>query len=344
MHFSLICFGIHSAVAMQPHNSLSGNSDPGSSLTLRAEYGENFFARIGADFINNQHVPHPGTIKLDFSYDFNPRTDEFVYRFAGTDYGSVLIGGDRGVSIDLNEYAFHANITNPVMYLQIGPRSPLMVSDPVARPRGYLLAPISATEADFVINPENPLDHAFGGEIFYAPRNPDPEFFWIVPAAVRLIPNGSDNEQFHEPPEQADRTICAVFDESMQSRTSANVARNFAVPHRIREAIISLLSDRGVSESSFVRRLDNFNESIFDTLPTIQFMMETDEFGFVNLAVLEPRQYIREMETGRYSLRLQATNPTNQECALNRPLLQKLVIHFDIENGRIGFGEPLIDL
>ena len=250
------------------------------------------------------------------------------------DFLEVHFEANDGLTLDL-EYQ------RPVMYLPIGPRSPVMNPNPVTRPRGFLLSPISATQADFVMNPENPLEYALGGEIFYAPRNPYNQAFWIVPAAVRLVNNESDQSV---PPNESDFTFCGVFDRALQLINPTRMVQYPTVPDRIFQQVLSGLSAIGVTFNQNGQRLINFEESLYDDLPSIQYIMETDDHQLMSLAVIEPREYIEETSTGLYELRLRNSNPTNLDCTLTRTILGKLVIHFDIANRRIGFGEPLIEL
>ena len=338
MYFFFIYTFVNFAVAVRPESALS--SGDLSPITLRAEFGENYFARIPADFIDARNQSHRGIIRMDFSNEPQPR-GVVSTTWNDISYRSVSFGDDS-VRLDLENFASDA--INPFMIMQMGPQSPLISTATNSAgygPRGYIIAPISDEAADFVINPSNPREYALGGEIFYAPRNPENQAFWIVPAAVRLVNNESEQSSS---PNESDLTFCAVFDRALQLINPTRMVQYPTVPDRIFQQVLSRLSALGVSLIHRGPRLLNFDESMYDNLPSIQFIMETDDERLISLAVIEPREYIGHTFAGRYALRLRTSNPTNQDCTLTRSILEKLVIHLDIDNTRIGFGEPLIEL
>ena len=337
-YFKLLCAGLSLVSA-----SIPGLMDPGISITLQAQYGNNFFASIPAYFFDAEDQIHIGTIRLDFSNDVYPRGPMIVNENVDIVYPLVVIG-EGGLRLDLNHpyNRFYDNPVHPLMFLQLGPMSPLMNRNAGSRGRGFIISPLSENRAEFVINPENPREYAFGGEIFYAPRNPENSPFWTPPFSVRLIRNDQDSTVA---PDESDFIFCTLFDVTLRDTTLPTDPRFFEVPSRITREILALLSERGVrraSQNSPI--LSGFDESFYDTLPSIQYILETVDGQNINLIVLEPRQYITQFTPGNYYLHLQSTNRWNEECRLNGPILQKLVIHFDIENGRIGFGEPLVEL
>ena len=317
-------------------------SDRGSSATVHAQYGYDFFVSIPADFLDSRNRIHPGIMRFDFSDSLEPQRDMFTYDDSNIVYRAVSFGNGL-VRIQINDQQrFSSERMNPLMFWQLGPMSPLMTPNSINRPRGYIIAPVSDSIAHFVINPENPNDYAFEGEIFYAPQNAPDIPFWTIPFAVRLL---YPNQDGSIPLLHSDYTFCILYDAALRGRNLAPVPRYFVVPSRILQGINGLLSDRGVSMSAQSGPiLRGFDESMYDILPSIQYIMETDDDQSINLIVMEPRQYIQQFNSNHYLFLLRATHPLNEECILTAPILKKLVIHFDTANRRIGFGEPLMEI
>ena len=307
-----------------------------TAATVPMEYGEDFFARIPATFYDVDNVAHTVTSELDF--------DLFDHRDTlgneARPIRSVVIGGRV---LELGE---DSEIPYNIGPLSLNHGSRLM-DDSVAPIGGYLLSPNSETTGTFVVDPQSPTDYAFGGEIFYSERDPT-SLWWTSRIAIRLL--SADQSAEDELEENTGFSLCEIRDfEAFSMEGGTYPFSTITIPHYVMLDLFTRMSAQNITASSIslTYQLEDFSEENFESLPRIQFIMQTDNQALMSLAVLEPRDYISRTEDGNYYLRLHSVEPVPDsrfnECTLDRTILKKLVVHFDVHNNRIGFGEPMVE-
>jgi len=317
-----------------------------TTVTIPTQYGEDFFLRFPVEFIDYEQNTVPGTAQLEFFL-----SERQLVSLENLDDDLIHVGGMRlgHRIVNLGRQGYFVAPQNPLLGMSTSPVSRLMGRSIVPQ-NGYLVAPTSASAGVFVLDPETPSDYVFGGEIFYTNIETD-SMQWQVPMAVRLVvAEGTDVAEFD--PENTQFGTCTIRDEQTTDRGgSAGSISPVIVPYQVMLDLGARLHELGVllfNVGVLGSRLMHFTENFYESLPNIQFIMQTDDQRHVSLVVLEPREYVIQTSPGNYFLRLRALDPTStiasRTCTIDRSILRKLVIHFDVHNNRIGFGEPLVEL
>ena len=214
----------------------------------------------------------------------------------------------------------------------------------------FLISPTSATRGMIVFDPDHPEQYAFENQIFYARQTENPDWgymygsrgYWGVNTAIRF----AHSDRLTAPVDPSIPFIpCNVgsrtwrYPDPEPFYVPAHVIREFA---RFAEAS-GIQGARRVGEPSSIY-LNNVDDSVIASLPTLQYIVQTEDGQEINVVNVEPHQYIvpTNVENQRQVLLAQAR--IQNFCTFNKPLRDRMVIHFDAVNQRIGFGEPLVEL
>jgi hypothetical protein len=193
----------------------------------------------------------------------------------------------------------------------------------------FLYNPKSNESGEIILQPSDPTEYAYRGELFHV-ANSHP-VFWAVPISVRVLGHQLDD----------DFQPCFLH-------SNANF---FWVPRSVFDHVRGRIAQSGMTVVAHVEdghrgmRIGNiFNQSQIDSLPIIQFVLETGNLSHINIAQLEPREYIVE-DPNDPSTQLVLFRTRNRDsCSLNSILLKNLVVHFDARNSRVGFGDPIDEI
>ena len=313
-----------------------------ATTILHTDYGDDYFVRFNADFIESNNEVRTGTAELNFGFGDRSIGSSSVNGLVGIK--SVLIGSGI-VKLDMSRLYHQTTSSDPRMTLSAGPRAMLMRAS-AKIPLGLLLAPLSRETGVLVINPRSPSLYASKNRIVYTEPIDTDSLRWEIPMAVRLSGDAADtfdpNLRFG---------ICSLREESLADSAQSHLPTVLIVPKHIMNGLNARMAAAGVimipsSKKGFF--LENFDESLLDSLPGIEFIMRTESYARQSFVTLSPRDYITKISDGKYFLRLRSMPATNDmegnACSLDRTILRKFVIHFDPMNNRIGFGKPQIDL
>ena len=214
---------------------------------------------------------------------------------------------------------------------------------------GFLTAPISTTQRMIVFNPERPENYAFEGQLFYASRALNPEWsyiyghsdLWGVNTALRFT-NGPLTA-----PIDATSPFIPCLVGNFRSSNVAN-PHAFHVPPQIVDVFLDALEARGIPTQhihlgSQVIFLDHFDDDTVDSLPTLQYVVQMEDGALINVVNIGPRDYIADTDIPNRRRVKFARASINDYCTFNEFLRHRMVIHFDTQNQRIGFGEPLVE-
>ncbi len=228
---------------------------------------------------------------------------------------------------------------NPTIHIPVSARSSFGRSI-----LGILIAPVSETEDIVVINPSNAAEYAFEGELFYARHVQNPHWAntqymnsWGVSAAIRVVSQlpGAVASEDH-PFIAEDRFVpCAI---------STNSDTSFSVPNTVFEQLMSSIEGMGISvttDGSGVV-LNRVSAERLSELPKLEYYMMSETGQQIRFAEVLPAQYVEEtIDNGRYRLMVFGDRVL---CSMDLRILKHLVVHIDVQNNRIGFGEPLVEL
>ena len=308
--------------------------------------------RFLAEYIlEDGNVPVPGFVSIDV---FRESPDAFLANFSnvgvmrqietirGFRLGNIdfLPGGTMG-ALDASYRRY-----DPTVVTAAGPDSFF-----ASQVQGFVVAPVSPTEGVLVINPPNPSQYAYEGEMFYTPLVPTPDHmrihrsagYWTVDAVVRFV---DDEIDVSTPVFEAVSRYhaCAIGDFSQYFRLPGNFVTSF----------LNMLISRGIRyerrdqhiESNLIRLYDITEETVL-SLPWIQFVSRTDQGVEFAIFELGPHEYARpatNLQPNTWELLIIELFDRPDHCTINQYIVNKLAIHYDVANQRIGFGEPLNEI
>ena len=216
---------------------------------------------------------------------------------------------------------------------------------------GFVIAPVSSTEGVLEINPTNPAQYAYEEQMFYTPLVPTPDYlrmhrvagYWTIDAVVRLLDGDTNaatpvNDTIHQ------YQPCAVSDFSQY----------FMVPENLVTSFVNMLTSRGIryerrdldTESNLIRLYDMTEEEVL-SLPPIQFLSRTEQGLEFAIFELGPHEYTRpatNLQPNTWELLIYGVFDRPDYCTINQYIVNKLAIHYDVANQRVGFGEPLNEI
>ena len=195
----------------------------------------------------------------------------------------------------------------------------------------FVHTPTNQTHGQLIINPTNANEYAFDNQLYYASSLDARRM--AVPVAVRV---NRDIDSL------ADSETVPDFVPCMLDYPLINIH----IPATTYDELLTQLEHLGVrvdihpdnpNISQFVVR--NVTDAVMATMPSIQFFVRTDEGERLSIAVLTPQDYIGPENV----LEDPSARPFWVRIGCNLPsmLLNRMVVHVDGINRRIGFGEPL---
>lgn len=204
---------------------------------------------------------------------------------------------------------------------------------------GILLTPISEAEHLVVLRPSNPAQYAYEGQIFYTPM-------LSRDSTTRYGPR----LRFHT----AVRIHSALGNDSAYTGTENYIESSFmavgadivSLPVQFRDELRSRLEQIGglrdvrFSTVGGLWMSFRFNDAaLLSLLPSFDVVVPTANGTHVQIARLDPHDYVVwNRYQYEYNINFQ------HDFQIRRPMMRNLLIHFDYENQRVGFGDPLADL
>jgi len=319
------------------YTRVSGGTLSGGDILLHTQFELSHLRRFPVTFHNDQES-FPGHASLSLGNDYDTYLTvnyegneaiegpeiEFFTASSGTGSISVLT-------------SFSMNGANE-SHLPTAQISASIESDFLRISQSFIMTPTSNVTGQIIISPSNPVEHSFGNQIFYASsRHPSR---WVVPILVRVLPFNATDELFAEPADLDSFVDCSI-----------EADRGYLwIPEPAYHAVLSAIHARNIRSSydpatylvqSLV--LHNITESILDYLPSIQYLVLDDNGQQVSIQVLPPRAYLipNIVDPSSRSFRLRTGSPA---CDLPGFLTNRMLIHVDGVQRRIGFGEPQIEL
>lgn len=209
----------------------------------------------------------------------------------------------------------------------------------------YLVTPVTNETGLLIIRPADPNIYAYNREIYYATTRVQTfgQRRASIRAAIRVIPS----EAFVMSDNGAGVTDVAVPGHKFTNCFLETQSRYMLVPRDTFQDFIVELDRLGmhheIEGGSQFLILRNVNDAMIESLPIIQYIVLSDEDIQVSIQLLHPLDYAFEIETDPTSRRiiLHAGYPS---CDIPSIVTNKMMIHMDLPNGRVGFGEPLNDI
>jgi hypothetical protein len=208
----------------------------------------------------------------------------------------------------------------------------------------YIVTPVTPETGQLIIRPTDPRNFAYNREIFYATcriqnfghrRATIPVAIRIIPAEVFAI--SDDGAGVVDVPAPANSfTNCFIETQS----------RYILVPRATYQGFIAELDRLGVyhETSNDYLVLRNVTEAVIDSLPILQYLVLSDEGFQVSIQVVHPRDYVLSDESEDSGNRKVLLNEGSPACDIPSSVTNKMMIHMDLSNGRVGFGEPLNEI
>jgi len=198
----------------------------------------------------------------------------------------------------------------------------------------FVVFPTSLEDGIVELNPANPAQYALDNQLFFSTSSRHRHAWTVNDMVVRLTTGGVNDAAANPVESLTDFGICQI-DGSKDLLT---------IPSRVMRELLDRLTSLGVSYTDrgvggvFI---ENLTYEAHVLLPSIQFIMRSDTGLLVNLASVEPDEYLSDDWS---HLKLRAWGPDSSDCSITILILKNLVVYFDSLNNKIGFGEPLIEL
>ena len=321
---------------LSPVWSCHGSFLSAYDLVLNTTFDLSFLRRFPVVF-ENSHERIAGFATLIFSREYDSFIVDSEYQDQPNDQthiSSFTVETFNGYLVIPTDFSLiRADETYlPTADIGVGPRSNLLQIV-----GSFIITPTSNITGQLIINPRNPSIHAFGGQIFYATtRN---ESTWTVPIAVRAIPADNpyrandpvDPDQFHICTVEADRGYLWVPEEVygvfLNAVSQLNIRSSFSqMGQRIQFMILHDLTDE-----------------LIHSLPSIQYLVMDDTGLAVTIQVMSPSTYLGPY-IGDDSPRTVRIRFGNMPCDLAPKVLNRVLVHVDGVNRRLGFAEPMTEL
>jgi len=312
-----------------------------SATVVSTQYDSGTLARFPIAFrVSHTNRTIPGIARIDL-FRSNPilvAVEEIPRNSAWHEIDTIIL--ENGI----DQVAFDGEVSEPVngttsgFAAQIGAS---IISDFTTERLGFLTTPVSHDAGQLVISPQNAPQHAYGGVLFYSQN--EHAAYWAVPIAVRMISSSSSGESAG--------TEMAADDLDFQTCTLHSIGRQMFLPREIVDDLLVEFERLGVV-FSFARDYDGIMDVVLhhvtnvviDSLPRMQFLVRDQYHDQVSIAVINPREYLEDDPLNASSKILLFKSRFGSSCTLGPLILSKVVVHFDAQNHRVGFGEPLVDL
>ena len=194
-----------------------------------------------------------------------------------------------------------------------------------------LISPASAFEDIFVVQPPNPSDYAYQGQVYYARMIREMyRVGWRVPTAVRFSSVSGDT-----PLHTTDGSFMACS-------LSTSEIDHIKLPQSLMEEFMLRLSPLRIilNPETLSITLPGLDRAQVEALPSFNVSIQADDGTEAQIGTLDPFDYVVATEevpnTYRVSFAPSFTIP--------KTIIKDLVIHIDYEHQRVGFGDPLVEL
>ena len=221
---------------------------------------------------------------------------------------------------------------------------------------GFLMAPITSTEGRVAFSPEHPENYALDNQLFYAQLASNPAWeailghhdLWGVNAAIRFVNESDTTSPVDESASPFIPCLIGGF------TWNEPYPEPFRVPSRVIEDFVRIAQSRGLQvlrmqEAPYLMFVTGITDAIMQSLPKMQYVVQAEHGQQVSVVNLEPHQYIIPTDNPiQYRVRLGQARVLGQTgasnyCSFNEDFRRRMVLHFDTQNQRVGFGEPLIE-
>lgn len=304
-----------------------------SHVSLPYHYNGGFFTVNLTRQDSGARFEAQASLELSMTRNFLVSSGPRRYPDEYFDLSSISIGDDAFVVMFDDE--------DPVSFVTENPRESrgphLQVSfspeSPIAgQVQNFLIAPSDNDQIGVLhMNPPNPRSFALNGEIYYTENTLHASWEdmfgassgWGVRAAVGLSTDVTQDFQF---------SPCMI----------GSVSPILNVPESIVDQIVreiegaNLRTTRHGDGSIFVH---NVNDASFASFPSLHFTIPTTDGQLIHILTIEPHEYFGPTDDS--SVRKLLLYPS-EELILSREFFRKMVVHFDVQNNRVGFGEPLL--
>ena len=204
----------------------------------------------------------------------------------------------------------------------------------------FLFSP--SLEDVLVLNPSNPTEYAYEGQIWYTPMDivADISFTksWPIRTAARFTGNGSLSTQLLSDANFVRSSLKFDWEEMIDYIT---------VPLHLRSDLFILLGSMGiqasvVAEVPYTLDLYHMDPDRISAFPSMEIIIQAEDGSHVQIALIQPTDYITPTDiSGVYQI---VFNSYEDRFALTNRIVQNLLVHFDYPNHRIGFADPLVEL
>jgi len=197
----------------------------------------------------------------------------------------------------------------------------------------FLLAPVSESDTELVLNPSDPNEYAYEGNFLYTPISFTSTSLSIR-GGVRLSGHSDPATVFSGP-------LSISFLEGLYTRIPAPIGSDLIA--RIHALGIRTTPD--IWDSHRIRLYD-VTDDHFAALPSLDIIIQGDADGSTEFHIgrLEPIEYLLRGFSDERDFTLWIDDSDDNTFELPRRVVEKLSIHFDYENNRIGFADPLVEL
>ena len=265
-----------------------------------------------------------------------------------TNHLSLRYQGARGVRIVSGTDLLFPNYIHMLRVLNISyshMEPSVMISASLSSPfaqtiQNFLISPNSESEGILVLHPTNPNQYALDETLYYAPISEQVNPFPFLPhlpnfavtTAIRFLYPGISPE--------------LPFDTALRFQPCRIGSTNsdLALPRSIMDEFIGIAVERGVAYSDHSLRpsayiqLHNVTDTDITLFPSLQFLVRTDNNQTVSIAHLSPHDYMQRIDPNSWRIGI---SQGEHECFIHNKFTKNLVIHYDVLNRRIGFGEPI---
>ena len=323
------------------YSRVYGGSLTGADIVLNTQYDLGYLRRFPVMFHNeDESIQGYASLSLGLSsdrlltFDDNDGQSDLGDE-ESTDIEFFTARTDAGSIAALTMFSFNrANET----YAPTAEISACIESDFLRVAQHFILNPTSSMTGQIIINPSDPVSYAFGGQLFYSTSRHESR--WVVPIAVRIVSSNATDEALLEPVSLQSFVDCSI-------ETDSNY---LWIPEPAYRALIAQIQGLNIRYSFNPHRfgvqslvLHNITDSVVETLPSVQYLVLDDMGQQVSIQVLSPRNYLvtNMVDPQLKSLLLRTGSP---QCDLSAHIVNRMLVHVDGIYGRLGFGEPLVEL
>jgi hypothetical protein len=266
-----------------------------SGVVVGTQYDYGTLARFPIAFRvthTNRTIPGLGLIDLSESFTALVADDLIPQNISWHHVDEIIIAnGLDQIQLDREVY----DVASGTEYTFNGLIGASIISEFVTERFGFLTTPVSRDDSQLVISPQNASAYAYGGDLFYA-ENAHGEY-WAVPTAARIVSSTSSQMTADE----------VLFEPCFLKSFS----RHIFLPQDTLEELLSQLRRRGVVVSfnpdfdgTQYISLQEIPDSVVDSLPSIQILIQDQHQRQISIAIINPREYVEDDPDDEWSKQL----------------------------------------